>query len=364
MSTPMEIDLFNLSSVRNTKEEEAFKRRYAPEAAALAELEAHLEMMIRNMPKKLLNDDDVPILSPDVALQQPEPVIQPKLEPSPSLRKSLVPEDIDNKMYPLGESKTYIPKNWKQNFRDQQEKSVYGGNPFSSILKSRGGSSNSYQKNVLSDFEDLPIRSIKKKNDFVQVSTYCEELVILLTKEDPTKSLTAPGQPHHFRVPLNAFRRSGNILAEFLVEKDKKVSEFTDGTVVYSFDKEPKPNIHIQEYAIYIDKLMSSEVMAAATRYLVAVPRFLIVEKMSIDQFWVGVVLWGNWASGKPFELPCHEDDIESAARVSIFLNDPAYANYFYEQVEVRSVDRSPISAGIMKPEITVFLLVVANRVV
>ncbi|KAL2068596.1 hypothetical protein VTL71DRAFT_14933 [Oculimacula yallundae] len=263
----------------------------------------------------------MPVTVPVVKARMPQPIYQPILDPSPSVRKSVITDKVEVQMDTLGQANRHRFKD----FSAKEEERVYSGNPFAKILRSRGRTSGLRPTNDLSDFQDIPAQSVKKSDDFVQISTtYQEELVILMSKEDPSKPLDAPGQPAYIRVPLLPLRRSDNILAKLLLEKDKKVSKYKDSSVVYSFDKDPQPNIHIQEYAIYIDGLLAYGFKARGYNS----PHILTTE-----QLWVGFRFWGAWISSNSFkykyemlESACEKDNLESAIQVVQCLEDPVYA--------------------------------------
>lgn len=254
------------------------------------------------------------------------PIIQPRIEPSPLLRKSFIAKDIENKMYPLGLAKAFNPKKKESYVKSWKKKDrVYKGNPFAEILRNRKRIEIFDNKYDLSDLEDLPTQAVKKIDSFVVEGRYVETLVLLLSKEDPSKPLDAPGQPAFFKVPLLEVRKSGCLFARLLEEKDKKISRFNGDTIVYSFDKS-HANLHIQEYAIYIDALMKSDTARASGGYS-------LVENLTTGDLWIGLLVWRDWRASKGFRASYTEQQLWNALRVGTFVRDEEYSIALYDMV-------------------------------
>ena len=256
--------------------------------------------------------------------------MQPKVEPSSCLRKSVVPKQIGKDMHPLGLAKTFNLKAPKVYMDWEELVPVYGGNPFAQALRNRTPSKDSYNRNDLSDLKDIPTTNAKKCKGFVQVDRGVEKLLILRNKEDPSKPLDAPGQPEYLEVPLAKVRKSGCIFARLLEEKDKGTKSFFHGnSIVYSFDSAPRPNIYIQDYAVYIDNLMISDFARASQGYC-------LVQDLTSWQMWSGIKVWGAWAANASFSPAFAEEEAKNALLVGMFLGAPLYSEDLYKMSVTR----------------------------
>ncbi|KAG4434023.1 hypothetical protein IFR05_010505 [Cadophora sp. M221] len=272
-------------------------------------------------------------------------VVQPRVEPSPCLRKSVITKEIKDEMDPLGLAKSYNHTRRKEYVRAVKTERVYKGNPFAEILWNRGHSWVFENKNDLSNLEDLPTSTANKHDPFVvQADTSQEELVILLSKEDPSRPLDFPGQPPYFRIPLSKLRDSECFFATLLDERDEKRSSFSHNSIVYSFDDSLNPNIYIQEYAIYIDTLMVCD-MARAHR------GYWIIESLTTTEIWKGLRPWADWAS-QGFRPSYTEEDIKNAIFVCRFVRDMFYSSALYGLIDRRKYYRSYSSIAEMWPEL------------
>ncbi|MAD84778.1 MAG: hypothetical protein CL912_17605 [Deltaproteobacteria bacterium] len=261
--------------------------------------------------------------------------MQPKVEPSPCLRKSTVPQEVAYDMYPLGLAKIFNLKTPKSYIGWEELVPVYGGNPFAQALKNRTHTKNPYNKNDLSDLKDIPTRAAKRDDDFVQVDRGVEKLVILRNKEDPRKHLDAPGQPKYIEVPLAKVRKSGCIFAKLLDEIDKgKKSLFHGNSILYSFDSAPKPNIHIQHCAVYVDGFMTSDFARASQGYY-------RVQSLTSRHLWTGIRIWGFWMASFSFQPSYTEEETKNAMLVGSFIGDPLYCEDLHKMVVARGYHHS-----------------------
>ena len=71
------------------------------------------------------------------------------------------------------------------------------------------------------------------------------------------------------------------------MDKGKK-SIFYGNSIVYSFESAPRLNVHIQDYAVYIDTLVASDFARALQGYY-------CVQDLTSRHLWIGIRIWGFW---------------------------------------------------------------------